>query len=158
MRITCLGLASLLLAALPTLAAADAPAYYDVSFELEQHGQPMGHPRLLLEPGEPAELLIQKGSSSEPGYKFHMVANPVSLDDGSAGVALSAKIFRRKNDAWYRASSADFQVQPGKPVNMTLGDRRGGKPAELSVSVTAKPLTEAEYEKLRGEMEPAAKP
>lgn len=158
MRISCLGWMSLLLAATAPVAAAHeaaggAPAYYDVSFKLEQHGQAMGHPRLLLEPGEPAEIRVEREDGDQPGYRLHVTAKPAAAKDGSPMVALSIRLYRWVDGGWRLDSTPDFTVEPGKPATARIGDRRGGKPPELTVSVTAKPLTEAEYEMLRAKME-----
>lgn len=148
----CLSLVAAAVTANDTTNAA-APAYYDVSFQLEQHGQAMGQPRLLLEPGEPAEIRVEKGDSDNSGYRLRVVASPAPAADGTPRVALSLRLYRFRDGGWQLDSTPEFTVAPGKPATAHIGDRRGGKPPELSVTVTATPLTERAYEKLRAEME-----
>lgn len=124
-------------------AETDGPAYYDLAFTVEHGGDLVGNPRLLVEPGDTAEIRVEP-DSGRGGYRLQVVAQPA---DG--GAALDVQFYRFSHGGWYPAFETTARVETGVPALLTGAEGAAEKLPGLSVQVTMTPLSRADLVRLR---------
>lgn len=148
-------LGSLLSAAAWAGNAGPGPAYYDLAFTIERHGESFGQPRILVQSGEPAEIRVASDETGA-GYRLTVVARPASKADGGPAVDVASEFFVREQEGgWESVAQPRIVAEPGKTASLTIsGQEDGGKPA-LFVELTAEPVSQEAFEQRRREMRAA---
>lgn len=145
-----------LLAALAVFGAATAgnadgaPGYYDLAFTIEHEGEALGSPRLLVEPGETAEIQVQS-DDGRGDYRLVVVAERAELEDGGAAIEVRTALQRRGGTGWRTVAEPRLLVYPGRTASLDLSGDGDGAAGGLSIELTARPLSVQEFNRLRRE-------
>lgn len=129
------------------------PGYYDLSMVIEQDGEAIGRPRMLVPAGEPAEIRVASNDTGA-GYRLTVVARPGQSNEGRPTVDVASELFIREQEGkWEPVAQPRVVVEPGRQASLSLGGN-GGAP-DLDMKLTAEPVSRQDYERIRQSMQAA---
>lgn len=124
--------------------------YYDLAFAIEHEGEALGSPRLLVEPGEMAEIQVQS-DDGRGDYRLVVEAERGEFEDGGAAIEVRTALQRRGGTGWRTVAEPRLLVHPGRPASLDLSGDGDGSAGGLSIELTARPLSVEEFNRLRRE-------